>query len=69
MRLKGITGILSVFIFVHGGGWINGDYPSHKRMVRDLVEGSEAVGVFVEYTRTPEAQYPVALNDVYAATK
>ena len=69
MRPKGITGILPVFIFVHGGGWIIGDYPTHKRMVRDLVEGSGAVGVFVEYTRTPEAQYPVALNEVYAATR
>lgn len=69
MRPKGIKGNLPVFIFVHGGGWILGDYPTHKRMVRDLVLGSGAVGVFVNYTRTPEAKYPVAVNEVYAATK
>jgi len=69
MRPKNASGILPVFIFVHGGGWILGDYPTHKRMLRDLVEGSGAVGVFVEYTRTPEAQFPTALNEVYAATK
>ena len=69
MRPKGVKGVLPVFIFVHGGGWILGDYPTHKRMVRDLVLGSGAVGVFVEYTRTPEAAFPVAVNEVYAATK
>jgi len=69
MRPKGVNGILPVFIFVHGGGWIIGDYPTHKRMMRDLVVGSGAVGVFVEYTRTPEAQYPTAVNEVYAAAK
>ncbi|WP_221393781.1 alpha/beta hydrolase [Dyadobacter sp. NIV53] len=69
MRPKNVKGVLPVFIFVHGGGWILGDYPTHKRMVRDLVLGSGAVGVFVEYTRTPEAQYPKAINEVYAATK
>ena len=69
MRPKGVKGVLPVFIFVHGGGWIIGDYPTHKRMMRDLVEGSGAVGVFVEYTRTPEAPYPTAVNEVYTATK
>jgi len=69
MRPKGVNGVLPVFIFVHGGGWIIGDYPTHKRMMRDLVEGSGAVGVFVEYTRTPEAAYPTAVNEVYTATK
>jgi acetyl esterase len=69
MRPKGVQGQLPVFIFIHGGGWILGDYPTHKRMVRDLVLGSGAVGVFVEYSRTPEVKYPVAINEVYAATK
>ena len=69
MRPKGVKGILPVFVFLHGGGWIIGDYPTHKRMMRDLVLGSGAVGVFVNYTRTPEAQYPKAINESYAATK
>jgi acetyl esterase len=69
VRPAGAKGILPVFIFIHGGGWILGDYPTHKRMVRDLAVGSGAVGVFVNYTRTPDAQYPVAINEIYAATK
>lgn len=58
-----------VFIFIHGGGWVLGDYPTHRRLVRDLVVESGAVAVFPDYTPSPEAQYPVAINQIYAATK
>jgi len=58
-----------VFIFIHGGGWVLGDYPTHRRLVRDLVVASEAVAVFPDYTPSPEAKYPVAINQIYAATK
>ncbi len=60
---------LPVFIFTHGGGWILGDYPTHRRLVRDLVVNSGAAAVFTDYTPSPEAQYPVAINQIYAATK
>ncbi|MEN0055222.1 MAG: alpha/beta hydrolase [Mucilaginibacter sp.] len=69
VRPVGATGVLPVFMFIHGGGWILGDYPTHKRMVRDLVVGSGAVGVFVNYTRTPDAAFPQAINELYAALK
>ena len=58
-----------VFIFIHGGGWVLGDYPTHKRLVRDLVVESGAVAVFPNYTPSPEARYPTAINQIYAATK
>ncbi len=60
---------IPVFMFFHGGGWVLGDYPTHKRLVRDLVVNSGAAAVFVDYTPSPEAQYPVAINEAYAATK
>jgi len=69
VRPAGVDEILPVFIFIHGGGWVLGDYPTHRRMVRDLVIGSGAVGVFVNYTPTPDAQYPKAINEIYAATQ
>jgi acetyl esterase len=69
VRPEGVKGILPVFIFIHGGGWVLGDYPTHKRMVRDLVVLSGFAGVFVNYTRTPDAQYPQAVNEIYAATQ
>ncbi|SFD74204.1 Acetyl esterase/lipase [Chitinophaga sp. CF118] len=62
-------GILPVFMFFHGGGWVLGDFPTHQRLVRDLVVTSGAAAVFVNYTPSPEAHYPVAINQAYAATK
>jgi acetyl esterase/lipase len=56
-------------MFFHGGGWVLGDFPTHERLVRDLVVGSGAAAVFVDYTPSPEAHYPVAINQAYAATK
>jgi len=69
VRPEGVKGKLPVFIFIHGGGWVLGDYPTHKRMVRDLVVLTGFAGVFVNYTRTPDARYPQAINEIYAATK
>ncbi|HIK15988.1 MAG TPA: alpha/beta hydrolase [Leptolyngbyaceae cyanobacterium M33_DOE_097] len=69
VRPEGVQGILPVFIFIHGGGWVLGDYPTHQRMVRDLVVLSGFAAVFVNYTRTPDAQYPQAINEIYVATK
>ena len=69
VKPEGEKGILPVFIFIHGGGWVLGDFPTHKRMVRDLVVLSGAAAVFVNYTPTPDAAYPRAINEIYAATK
>ncbi|WCM23562.1 alpha/beta hydrolase [Paraburkholderia bryophila] len=69
VKPQGATGTLPVFMFFHGGGWILGDFPTHERLVRDLVVQSGAVAVFVNYTPSPEARYPVAINQAYAATK
>lgn len=69
VRPKGVKEKLPVFIFTHGGGWILGDYPTHKRMIRDLVVESGYAAVFVNYTPSPEAKYPQALHEIYAATK
>jgi acetyl esterase/lipase len=58
-----------VFVFIHGGGWVLGDYPTHRRLVRDLVVASGAVAVFPDYTPSPEARYPVAIDQIYAVVK
>src|SRR5215510_1984971 len=69
VRPAGSKDILPAFIFVHGGGWVLGDYPTHERFVRDLVADSGFTAVFVNYTPSPEAHYPTAINEIYAATK
>ena len=69
VRPAGSKAILPGFIFVHGGGWILGDFPTHERFVRDLVADSGFTAVFVNYTPSPEAHYPTAINEIFAATK
>ncbi|RAJ08790.1 acetyl esterase/lipase [Chitinophaga skermanii] len=69
VRPAGVKGNLPVFVFIHGGGWVLGDYPTHKRMVRDLAVLTGYSGVFINYTPTPGKRYPTQINEIYAATK
>ncbi|MBE9461678.1 alpha/beta hydrolase fold domain-containing protein [Dyadobacter subterraneus] len=69
VRPEGAEGLLPVFMFIHGGGWVLGDYPTHQRMVRDLSVLSGFAGVFVNYSRAPEVKYPQPVYEVYAAAK
>src|SRR5690606_15932319 len=69
VRPEGAKGELPVFMFFHGGGWVLGDYPTHARLIRDLVVNSGAVAVYVGYTPSPEARYPTAIDQAYAATR
>ena len=69
VRPAGPEKTVPAFMFFHGGGWVLGDFPTHERLVRDLVAYSGGAAVFVNYTPSPEAQYPVAIHQAYAATK
>jgi acetyl esterase/lipase len=69
VRPKDVTKKLPVFVFIHGGGWVLGDYPTHRRFVRDLVVESGYCAVFVNYTPTPDAVFPRQIDEIYAATK
>ena len=68
-RPKGVKGLLPVVMYFHGGGWILGSKNTHDRLLRDLVNGTGAAFVFVNYTPSPEAQFPVPNEQAYAATK
>jgi acetyl esterase/lipase len=61
--------LLPTILYVHGGGWILGGTTTHDRLVRDLAVGVGAAVVFVEYTRSPEAKYPVAIEQAYATAQ
>lgn len=60
---------IPVVLYVHGGGWVLGNAGTHDRLVRDLATGTDAAIVFVEYDRSPEAQYPVAVEQIYATAR
>ncbi len=66
LRPAGVAGQLPVVVYMHGGGWILGDAATHDRLVRELAVGAGCAIAFVEYTPSPEAQYPVAIEQGYA---
>jgi acetyl esterase len=69
VRPPDATGTLPVILYMHGGGWVLGNADTHDRLVRELAVGTGAAVVFVEYDRSPEAHYPVALEQGYATAQ
>ena len=69
VKPHGTGGTLPVLLFIHGAGWVFGDAHTHDRLVRELAVGVGAAVVFPEYDRSPEAQYPVAIEQSYAVAQ
>jgi acetyl esterase len=69
VKPRGVTGTLPVLLYIHGAGWVFGDATTHDRLVRELAVGVGAAVVFPEYSRSPEAQYPVAIEQNYAVAQ
>lgn len=62
------AGELPAVVYFHGGGWLLGGLDSHQMVCRALANASGAVVFSVDYRRGPEARFPVAVQDCYAAT-
>ena len=69
VRPPDAVGTLPVILYMHGGGWVLGNAGTHDRLVRELAVGTGAAVVFVEYDRSPEAHYPVAIEQGYATAQ
>ncbi|MGW1501087.1 alpha/beta hydrolase [Streptomyces mirabilis] len=69
VRPAGVTGILPVILYIHGAGWVFGNAHTHDRLVRELAAGAEAAVVFPEYDLSPEARYPVAIEQNYTVAQ
>jgi acetyl esterase len=69
VRPAGSAGTLPVIVYMHGGGWILGNAGTHDRLVRELAVGAHAALLFVEYPNSPEARYPVAIEQGYATAQ
>ncbi|MEU7473902.1 alpha/beta hydrolase [Streptomyces sp. NPDC044984] len=65
----GAGGALPVILYIHGAGWVFGNAHTHDRLVRELATGAEAAVVFPEYDLSPEARYPVAIEQNYAVAR
>ncbi|MGH3584832.1 MAG: alpha/beta hydrolase [Pseudonocardia sp.] len=69
VKPAGGTDTLPVIIYIHGAGWVFGNAGTHDRLVRELAVGVGAAVVFPEYDLSPEARYPVAIEQNYAAAR
>jgi acetyl esterase len=69
VRPPDATKTLPAILYMHGGGWVLGNAHTHDRLVRELAVGTGAAVVFVEYDRSPEARYPVAIEQGYATAQ
>lgn len=63
------AGVLPVILYTHGAGWVFGNAHTHDRLVRELAVGTGAAVVFPEYDLSPEARYPVAIEQSYAVAR
>lgn len=57
--------IRSVIFYIHGAGWVFGSFHTHEKLVRELAARTNSLIVFPEYTRSPEAKYPAAIEQCY----
>ncbi|WP_317446990.1 alpha/beta hydrolase [Streptomyces collinus] len=69
VKPAGATGTLPVIFYIHGAGWVFGNAHTHDRLVRELAVGADAAVVFPEYDLSPEARYPVAIEQNYAVAQ
>lgn len=69
VRPADAEGTLPVIVYLHGAGWVFGNAHTHDRLVRELAVGARAAVVFPEYDLSPEARYPVAIEQNYAVAR
>jgi acetyl esterase len=60
---------LPAVLYLHGGGWVLGGVETHARIVRELALRVQAAIVVPEYALSPEARFPVALDQCYKAAQ
>lgn len=62
---QGSAPIQHVIFYIHGAGWVFGSFHTHEKLVRELAARTNSLVVFPEYTRSPEAKYPIAVEQCY----
>jgi cation diffusion facilitator CzcD-associated flavoprotein CzcO/acetyl esterase/lipase len=58
-----------IVAYFHGGGWVLGSHESDDAFCRDLCRRADAVVISLDYRHAPEARFPAAPEDAWAALK
>lgn len=61
-----LDGSWPAIVYAHGGGFVLGNLETHDRICRVVAEQSGAIVVAVDYRLSPEARFPVAVEEVAA---
>jgi acetyl esterase len=69
LRPQYATETLPVIVYIHGAGWVFGSKQTHDRLMRELSIGARAAVVFPEYSLSPEARYPTAIEECYSVVR
>ncbi|MCH5275891.1 MAG: alpha/beta hydrolase [Lachnospiraceae bacterium] len=65
VRPRSQAPIREVIFYIHGAGWVFGSFHTHEKLVRELAARTNSLVVFPEYSRSPEAKYPTAIEQCY----
>ncbi|MCI8495401.1 MAG: alpha/beta hydrolase [Lachnospiraceae bacterium] len=57
--------IRNIIFYIHGAGWVFGSFHTHEKLVRELSARTNSLVIFPEYSRSPEAKYPTAIEQCY----
>jgi acetyl esterase len=59
--------IVSLILYIHGGGWTFGSIDTHDGTMRNLVEAAQLPVLGIDYRLAPEHPFPAPLDDVLTA--
>ncbi len=62
-------GPFPVLLYIHGGGWVIATIDTYDSSARALCNAANCVVVSTEYRKGPEAKFPAAHEDTFAAYK
>ncbi|WP_431281260.1 alpha/beta hydrolase [Humitalea sp. 24SJ18S-53] len=68
-RPAGITGPAPVLVYLHGGGWVWNSIDTHDRLMREYAAAAGCVVIGPDYTLSPEAAFPQALEESAAVVR
>lgn len=61
--------VLPTLVYFHGGGWVWANVDTHDRMTREYAAAGPVAVVSVDYSLSPEAKFPTALEECAAVVR
>lgn len=65
VRSRSQEPVKDIIFYIHGAGWVFGSFHTHEKLVRELAARTNSLVIFPEYSRSPEAKYPTAIEQCY----